>query len=372
MRIASLSLIVTGIAICASCEIGPLELGRVEPPQPLPPEDLGTRLTAFDLEGVTGGRVAWSRDGMELLYFETTSSGFKLKAVNASNGSTRVLADVADDRALALGQLRLSADGETLFLSAGRRWQLHHAIFRIRLGSGAVAMLADSVGYSFAVCADESSVAYTTPKGDSIYHLNVTDGAKRAFGVEGGYNQIIGLSPNGSRVVVEVAPGPRSRVKSVSLLDGSIQTIYSFENGFLLGLRWEENEVKLLLAQSGRLFMRDVAKGTDRTIALLPGPPSSVALSPDGGLVAAWVPGRLVQRIINFGELYQYTLHVSDARAGSTKHIGQGNFRHFESPTDLVISPDGRRIAYLRRLPLECPLFHVCPSPSALYVKDVP
>lgn len=382
----------------------PLACG--EPPtdvleEPLPPEDLGTSLTSVQRSGVFSWWwpvLAWAHDGTEIFHFPSLlgPSGLQLLAVNTSDKSTRVVADIDHNHS---GMLRLSADGEAVFHSAYSAYPPPTGgIYRVAPDGGVVEMLVDSVGTSFAISADGSFVAYATGTGaDSLYLLNVVDRSTQAVGVEGRVGYVVGLSPDGKAVLH--GHSPQNELRLTSLADGSTQTIWS-EPGSeksLLGLRWDEGVIQILfaqcsvrdvtivcawLAQSASLYIRDVTNGQDRLIATLQGSATWVAWSSDGALVAAWVPGRCVRGIDWFGRcakltaespsaLRQYTLHLIDARSGgATQQIGQGNFLvadvagNDERPTDIVFSPDGSRIAYV---------YHQAKYPGPLlYVKELP
>ena len=168
--------------------------------------------------------------------------------MNTSNKSIRVVADIDHT---SFGMLRLSADGEGVFYSAYSAYPPPiGGIYRVTPDGGVVEMLVDSVGTSFAISPDGSSVAYATGTGaDSLYLLNVAERSTQAVGVEGRVGYVVGLSPDGKAVLH--GGSPQDELRLTSLVDSSTQAIWSEPRSekSLLGLRWDEGAIQILFAQ---------------------------------------------------------------------------------------------------------------------------
>jgi len=337
-----------------------------EPEDRLPQEDLGTLLTSVQAGGTYEWwwpLFAWAPDGTEILHFPFVRgpSGLQLLAVNTSNKSTRVVADIDHNDP---GMVRVPEESGAILYSAFTQYPPPAGgIYRVAPAGGEIETLLEGVAQSFAVSPDGLLLAYTVP-GDSLYLLNSTDGT--THGVEQDVTNVVGVSRDGKYVLHGSAPRLELRVSSFE--HGTTQAIW-VQPGYerlLLGHRWDQGDVQLLYAHADQLYVRVWPSGIEQLIATLPGTAVTAAWSSDGTRIVAWVEGDCVRQDWWVCQLAQYTLHLIDTDSGSVIQIGQGNFavEDHDRPSGIMLSPDGTRIAYV--------YLRGGPVGSLLYVKDVP
>ena len=343
-------------------------------PSPLPPEDRGTMLAAASpgTPGWSSAQLAWSLDGSEIFFLGVGtvqpphSPTYPLLAANTFNSSVRVVdADLSSPQ-----RLRLSADGKWVFYSADSpsSESAVPAIYRVATTARSHQMAVDSSGAEFAVSPDGGTVAYYPYGGDSLELFSLANGSRRALPPD---LQPIMFSPDGTQIVTgNTVCG--NAVHIMSLVDGSTQTVWGVGTSSecpiykdAVGLRWDQGQLQVLYADDhlqdapptppfyrDSLFVSDVATGGSRFLGQFDAgsPGAQIGWSQDGQRVVAWVDRKCVQfSTTSFGGclLEQFILYQVDASSLSVTKLGQGNFATSYPPTNVVVSPDGRRVAYL-------------------------
>jgi Tol biopolymer transport system component len=325
-----------------------------EPEEPLPTEELGIALEAIQGGGTYGWwwpLYVWAPDGTEIFYrpFIRTTHDAQLMAVNMSDESTRLVADIDFEQVY---MLRAADDGPAIVYSTSDRHAENSAIYRVSIDGASTEILVESARSAFAIPPDGSVLAYAGPRDTEthlsrLYVLTTADGAVREIPQDVSY--VVDMAPDGTEVLH--GSSPSSELFQTSVEDGSTVTIWSddsFERR-LVGHRWFGGEIQLLYRESADLYIQDAGSAAARNVATLPGTPETVAWSSDGGVLAAWARGECLRSFWWECEVRQFTLHLIDAESGSVTQIGQGNFLDsaFERPVDLRFSPDGSRLAFV-------------------------
>jgi dipeptidyl aminopeptidase/acylaminoacyl peptidase len=361
-----------GLLLAASAAWTACGRDATGPPDPGPPEDLGTPVTAANVV-TEQSPLVWSRDGTEVYFRAATPDldGADLKAVRVADGAIRTISAGLHRHMT----FYLSPDGEWIYRirSAGGESGDRSILDRVRVTGGAAEMIAENVTMSSfsatskpPISPDGTRLAYAAlgPRGvsagsgtrDTLYLYDLTTGTKvrRAFGVP------LAFSPDGTRLAYDERPCDETGRWSnpcdtyvMELSTGATQHVPSDTWDIGKQVWWDAEGLKALAtthrydtaSSFSQWIVTNLSTGTVTIAYSLNSETESQAPgwfthSPDGTRVAGWIWYPV--------EFYE-GLRVVDLRTLRSQLVVVNRSGEGWSP---VFSPDARRIAYLvdRRL----------------------
>jgi hypothetical protein len=294
-----------------------------------PPEDRGSLVASY--ESVSG--LTWSTDGSELYFIE---GDFRIRAVAATGVARTVYTS-----SVSLGEIRAVAN--TVYLSVSNGGSAGSRILRIDPATSTVEVVLTYSGqvrsHSFAVSADERYIAYE----DSLFDRVAAIRWPLPMG------QALSFSPDGSQLLYRLDGGTFAIIATTHASVQTVNTPSDIARATWVGIGthyWTGNDPKVLrvtfdhVGKTLAVFVFDLRTAVNTEIASVTGDISLflaiATVSTDGKQAAIWIgPGLWSE------------LHMIDTDVLSRTVVAAVNGGVFTSVTEVVLSPDANRIAYV-------------------------